>query len=123
MFLFLDDERVPRQVTWDPEFPMLGTILWHIVRDIDEFKGFIDAHLPEITHIAFDHDLGPEHYPWNGNKHDDGRTGMDCAKYLVEQCIERNIKLPRFSVHSMNPAGRENIRSYLKNFRNFQQQN
>src|SRR5690349_6428977 len=120
MYLFLDDERVPSVVTWDAEFPS-PDMPWNIVRNIDEFKQFIDTYLPKITHIAFDHDLGPDHYPWNGNKHDDGRTGMDCAKYLVEQCIDRNITLPRFSVHSLNPAGRENIRALLNNFKRHQQ--
>jgi hypothetical protein len=120
MFLFLDDERVPGIVNWDPQFPMQQWIRWHIVRNIEEFKDFIDMYLDEIEHIAFDHDLGPEHYPWNGNKHDDGRTGMDCAKYLVEECMNRNINLPNFSVHSMNPAGRDNIMSLLTSFRRHQ---
>lgn len=121
MYLFLDDERVPSGVTWDPEFP-LGK-QWFIVRDIDQFKKVIDWNLENIEHIAFDHDLGPNHYPrsvTDMGDHSDGRTGMDCAKYLVDQCIERNIKIPNFSVHSMNPAGRENIRSLLNGFRRHQ---
>ena len=119
MYLFLDDERMPYQVTWDRDFPQ-GKV-WQIVRHIYEFIDFIELNLGMIEHIAFDHDLGPEHYPWNGNKHDDGKTGLDCAKFLVEQCIDRNIKLPNFSVHSMNPAGNANIRSYLESFRRHQQ--
>lgn len=121
MYLFLDDERWPKDVTWDPDFPNVGIFVWHIVRNIDEFKEFVELNLGMITHIAFDHDLGPEHYPWNGNKHDDGRTGMDCAKWLVDQCIDRNVKLPNFSVHSMNPAGAANIRNLLENFKRHQQ--
>lgn len=123
MYLFLDDERRPGQVSWDRRFPQVPVCMWHIVRDVDQFKAFIDEHLTNITHIAFDHDLAEEHYPWNGGVTDDGRTGLDCAKYLVEQCMDRNIKCPNFSSHSMNPNGRDNIISLLENFTRFQQQN
>jgi hypothetical protein len=123
MYVFLDDERNP----WSPKieigFPQIPHSHWYVVRDIDEFKSVIDHYLSGITHIAFDHDLAEEHYPWNGNKHDDGRTGLDCAKYLVQKCIDTKTKLPNFSVHSMNPAGRENILSYLESYRRFSEQN
>lgn len=121
MYLFLDDCRNPRDVTWDKNFP-LGK-QWYIVRNIDQFKEFIDDNLRSIEHIAFDHDLAPEHYPEMGDVSDDGKTGHDCAKYLIEVCINKNIKLPNFSAHSMNPSGRDNIVSLLENFRKFQQQN
>jgi hypothetical protein len=117
MYLFLDDERRPGQVNWDAEFPQIPICRWHVVRDIDQFKAFIDEHLHEITHIAFDHDLAFHHYPGCGDVTDDGRTGYDCAKYLVDQCMERNISLPKFSCHSMNPAGRQNILAYLNNYK------
>lgn len=123
MYLFLDDERRPGQVTWDRDFPCVPICMWNIVRDIYQFKDFIDANLDKIEHIAFDHDLGPDHYPKSATDmgdHSDGKTGLDCAKYLVECCIDRNVKLPNYSVHSMNPVGRENIISYLENFRRYQ---
>lgn len=121
MYLFLDDERMPSHVKWDSDFPRGKD--WKIVRNIDQFKTAIKLYFDDIEHIAFDHDLGPEHYPWNGNKHDDGKTGLDCAKFLVDYCLTEGKNLPEFSVHSMNPAGRENIRAFLNNFRKFQQQN
>jgi hypothetical protein len=117
MNLFLDDYRFPYQVTWDQDFP-LGK-RWFIVRNFDEFKKVIDLiEIDEIEHIAFDHDLAAEHYNQTGTI-DDGQTGFHCAKYLVEQCMNRNAKLPNFSSHSMNPGGRENILSYLENYRQF----
>jgi hypothetical protein len=121
MYVFLDDERFPSQVNWDRYFPAIPHSKWLIVRDVEHFKKVIDAYLPEIKHIAFDHDLAKEHYPWNGGVVDDGKTGMDAAKYLVEQCMNRNIPLPSFSAHSMNPAGRQNIISYLENYRRVSQ--
>lgn len=63
--------------------------------------------LPDF--ISFDHDLGLE------------KTGYDCAKWLVEYCLDKNLMLPEFAVHSQNPVGKENIECLLENFkRNFQ---
>lgn len=59
----------------------------------------------KIDEIWFDHDLG-----------DDTYSGYDCAKYLVKFCVEHNIKLPKYHIHSANPVGRENIDSYLKSY-------
>lgn len=54
----------------------------------------------DINHISFDHDLGGE------------KSGYDVAKYLVENQID--IKC--FSVHSMNPVGRNNIIQLLTHY-------
>lgn len=99
--LFLDDERNPQDVTWValPDGP------WVVVRSLAEFVGHITEHgVPDF--IAFDHDLGPDHYRQDYN---DGKTGMDCAKWLVVHCLGNGYKLPDFVVHSMNPIGRANI--------------
>jgi hypothetical protein len=98
-------------------FPNIPHSQWTIVRDVDQFRQVIEDHLEDIKHVAFDHDLAEEHYPWNGGVTGDGRTGYDCAKILVEHCIDRNIPLPNYSCHSMNPAGRMNILAYLDNYR------
>lgn len=69
-----------------------------------EFVTFIEQNgLPDF--ISFDHDLGEE------------KTGYDCAKMLVEYCLDRQITLPDFAVHSQNPVGKQNIESLLGNFR------
>ena len=41
---------------------------------------------------------------------------MDCAKWLVEYCIDNNKKLPLYNIQSANSVGRENIDSLLKSF-------
>ena len=68
-----------------------------------EFVAFVTLHgLP--AYISFDHDLGL------------GKTGYDCAKFLVDYCLDNGITKINFSVHSQNPVGRENIECLLRNF-------
>lgn len=48
------------------------------------------------------------------------KTGMDCAKWLVDYCIDNKLKLPKWNVQSANPCGKENIISLLKSFEKHQ---
>lgn len=41
---------------------------------------------------------------------------MDCAKWLVDYCIDNGQPLPIFYVHSVNPVGADNIRGLLNGF-------
>ena len=41
---------------------------------------------------------------------------MDCAKWLVDFCMDNKVELPKFYVHSANPVGADNIRGLLNNF-------
>ncbi len=50
-----------------------------------------------ITHISFDHDLGP------------GSTGYDVAKWIEEQAHCGKLKALTWEIHSANPVGRRNI--------------
>lgn len=102
MLVFLDDYRDPP--TGD----------WKVVRNIDEFQQVVRNYLPEIEHIAFDHDLADAHY---GGDMSDERTGYDCAKFLVDECDARDLPLPGFSCHSLNPAGKANILGYLEGYK------
>lgn len=73
------------------------------VRSYAEFVGYITKYgLPDF--ISFDHDLGLE------------ESGFDCAKWLVDYCLDHQQKLPDFVVHSQNPVGKENIIGLLENF-------
>ena len=109
--LFLDDLRVPtdcisymhrRTAQYE-----LYKGKWIIVRNYSEFTYWIcENGLPDL--ISFDHDLGIE---------DEGHpSGMECAKWLVEYCLDNQLKLPRWLVHSANPAGAENITGLLISF-------
>jgi hypothetical protein len=48
------------------------------------------------------------------------KTGLDCAKWLCDYCMDYRETLPGFVVHSMNPAGGKNISGYLESFKKFQ---
>lgn len=111
--LFLDDIRLPKDVKW-MQMP-LGP--WAIVRSHDEFvKHIMQRGLPDF--ISFDHDLADEHYT-GGAKYDKykEKTGYESAKWLVEYCMEYELHLPEYQVHSLNPIGKENIIGYLENFK------
>jgi hypothetical protein len=95
---------------------------WNIVRSFDQFaKWIVTNGLPDF--IAFDHDLADVHYrmDFSGNKENQGteKTGYDCAKWLGDYCIQNNLKLPEFVVHSQNPVGKANIQGYLNNVKKF----
>ncbi|QIG90650.1 hypothetical protein G6R40_13795 [Chryseobacterium sp. POL2] len=80
------------------------------VYDYDEFVNFINKNgVPEF--ISFDHDLG------------EGKTGFDCAKFLVEFCLDNGVSDINFQVHSQNPVGKENIEKLLGNFNRLKNQN
>lgn len=63
--------------------------------------------------ICFDHDLG------DIDGLNEEKTGYDCAKYLIEFCIDNNIALPDFYSQSDNAPGRENIIKLLQNYKDF----
>ncbi len=120
--LYLDDQRTP---TVDPP---TGYNPWYIVRNYDEFKEWINKHgMPD--YVSFDHDLADEHmqdyykYQFNGiaaiNYNDfKEKTGLDCAKYMIEYAMNNNINLPNLvGVHSHNPLGALNIQNLVNSYK------
>ena len=121
--LFLDDIRQPRdacyivlnpKIYWDED--------WHVVRNYVEFCQWINRNgLPDL--VSFDHDLADIHYEvdfadWNDMTADQlgvEETGLDCAKWMVEYCLDNGFALPECLVHSANPVGKKNIQMYLDN--------
>ncbi|MDQ0066004.1 cyclic-phosphate processing receiver domain-containing protein [Chryseobacterium lathyri] len=69
--------------------------------------------LPEM--ISFDRDLADIHYLKPDSDEYAEKTGYECAKWLIEYCMDHYLDLPKFYCHSMNPVGKENILSLLKN--------
>lgn len=59
--------------------------------------------------VSFDHDLATD---GSGKE----STGYDCAKWLIEKCLNENLPFPDYMVHSMNPIGRENILGIIESF-------
>jgi hypothetical protein len=130
--LWLDDVRDPVKGPWESYIALTlgwGTcdgeqakdhdIEW--VKSYDEFINSIQQQLPQI--IFFDHDLADEHMVYYMTSYEENinyqefkeKTGLDCAKWLVDYCQDNNINLPTYYVHSHNPIGRKNIQSYLDN--------
>ncbi len=122
MKLFLDDIRYPidcaSYMYRDGVDCKIYHEEWVIVRSYKKFVEHITKHgLPDL--ISFDHDLADISY--NPELHQETvvwheKTGMDCAGWLVNYCLDNNLKLPRFHVHSANPAGKENIIGLLDGF-------
>lgn len=116
-YIFLDDERHPAQVKWTqiPDLP------WTVVRNYGNFKALITVkgYLPEF--ISFDHDLSIEHYKnlvkdeSDYHKYNE-KTGYDCAKWLVQYCLNSEQPLPKYTVHSLNPIGSQNIKWLLESY-------
>lgn len=110
--LWLDDCRDPfdTRIDW-LVFSPIGRdvdVVW--VQNVDEFFAYIDEHgLPDA--ICFDHDLAEDSY--------DERTGYDCAKYVVNYCMEHNLDIPAYNIQSSNPVGAENIRHIMDNYHRY----
>ena len=115
IYLYLDDVRTPKADNWE------------VVRNYDEFVAHIRLKgLENYEVISLDHDLGDtamqEYY---NNVRDNytidysnikEKTGMDCAKWLVAESMNRKIPLPQIYIHSANPIGSANMMGYINNY-------
>ena len=125
--LWLDDYRDPfdKEIDW-MVFSPIGrdvNIVW--VKSYKEFCDYIKYKgLPDG--ICFDHDLGEDENSIRISKGMNKKqsrklkqlekTGYDCAKYLVDYCMDNEKPLPLYNIQSSNPAGKENIDALLKNY-------
>lgn len=125
--LFLDDIRMPQQVYEYIKNNIYLSLEWIIVRNYEEFVQAITDDFPDV--ISFDHDLADSHYTpeylwmdydkskeWQEQQVHKEKTGYECAKWLVEYCLDNDLDLPLCYVHSMNPVGKDNINNLLKNY-------
>ena len=39
---------------------------------------------------------------------------------MINYCMDNSLPMPEYLVHSMNPAGAENIKKYLNNYKKFE---
>jgi len=127
--LFLDDIRTQHMCEYMPNASFYRKTDWVIARDYPQFCEIItkkwheEKEWPEV--VSFDHDLGVSHYKDSFiteeqyEEHYVGleeKTGMDCAKWLANFCMENGLMLPRCMVHSQNTVGAKNIQSFLESF-------
>lgn len=106
--LWIDDLRDPMSGDWIKKYSPIGNnvnVIW--IKTYKDFCKWIDKYgLPAA--VCFDHDLG--------DTSNDEKTGYDCAKYLVDYCIDNNCDIPKFAIQSDNGPGRKNIQTYLDNY-------
>lgn len=115
VLVWIDDIRDPKEPTWQNWIKKnFGTndfdITW--IKSYKEFVDFVDKNgLP--SNISLDHDLGDVEDP------DNEKTGYDCAKYIVDYCMDNDRDIPNYRIQSDNGPGRENIDKYLQNYHKF----
>ena len=87
-----------------PNLPDDKLVFWS--RDYDGFVSAVRTFGEDIGKcmIHFDHDLGGD------------KSGYDCAKWLIDWCIENDYKVPDYTIHSANPVGRKNIESVFESY-------
>lgn len=129
--LWLDDIRNPREDNWLVFSPIEQPfeVIW--VKSYAEFVSWISQNgLPDA--ICFDHDLGldvkislrekgfSKKKSRRMYKEMNEKNGYDCAKWLIEYCIDTNLPLPKYNIQSANPVGKANIDGILKSYSKFQ---
>lgn len=107
-YLFLDDLRFPKEVTW-VELPHVE---WEIVRSYAEAVTWVQTNGWPVF-VSFDHDLGDVESTLE-------KTGYDFAHWLIEDDLT-NYSMPidfDFAVHSMNHIGKKRIEALFENYKN-----
>lgn len=112
--LFLDDERVPLDVTNFSQDPIYKELSWFVVRTAFSFKAAItEQGIPDV--VSFDNDI----QDFSG---DEGAeiTGYMLAHWLINYCIDHNLKFPRVvQAHSRNCVDQPKILGTFDNARRF----
>lgn len=110
-FLFLDDERLPSDVFW-VRLPIEHP--WRVIRTFAAFQDCVRSNgLPLF--VSFDHDLADFEKAPDGRSVE--RTGVDCARWLVQHCLDADLEPPPFSVHSKNPIRAREIALTMSDFK------
>lgn len=118
-YVWLDDLRDPKEPQYEQsiarncEYVKCGSIVIAWLKSYDEFESFIrNEGVPAA--VDFDHDLGigPDGIEMNGN---------DCAKFLLNYCLDNNEAAPEYFIHSANPIGSQNIQSLFDTFNKIRQ--
>ncbi len=105
LFIFIDDERSPDDVTW---VKLPKPKQWDVCRSYAGFVKLMESLKQPPDFISFDHDLG---LPKDGSPE---KTGVDCVIALGEICCERHWKMPGIQIHTQNVVGKQNIKNKLE---------
>jgi hypothetical protein len=115
IYLYLDDVRIPKDDRWE------------VVTNYDEFVAHIELNgIENYECISLDHDLGEEamqeyyrNVATNGfieYNNISEKTGLDCARYIVNLSMDNHIPLPKVYCHSANPVGAINIMNHINGY-------
>jgi DNA-binding response OmpR family regulator len=99
MRIWLDDERDPKDDFVQTKFGSNHNDVW--AKTAQEAINLLET--GKFSAISFDHDLGTD------------LSGLDVAHWIEKHAFERTISRLDWSVHSMNPIGKKNIESTMKN--------
>ncbi len=130
--IFIDDERMPSDsANYMSDHIKYRKWDWTIIRSFDQLVEFIEKEgIDNIEYVSYDHDLADTHYnytkEWGNEEFYDTmkeKTGYECAKLIVDKCMDKNVPHPPFDVHSMNTVGRLNIFKYIQNYNKHQENN
>jgi hypothetical protein len=114
--IYLDDVRTP-----------ISQNEWIVVRNYDEFVAKVtEIGFENIAKISLDHDLdrsamvewvygAVRNYKIDYSKIRE-KTGLDCARWLIEQWKEGEPVCPVYT-HSSNAIGASNIMGYINNYK------
>jgi hypothetical protein len=127
-YLFLDDERIPTDVTWinigtGKSYHESTGAPWEVVRSYNRAISWVKNNgFPDV--ISFDHDLGYLDSYTNDlgivivTNSAESKSGLDFAKWLIEYDLDTDSMPDNFvfTVHSMNPVGCLAIKHLLDNY-------
>lgn len=137
MKLFIDDERLPKEVTW-VQYP--ADTQFEVIRDAETFVDFMQkvkaGNLPKV--VSFDHDLQleyaseaevPECIVDYADHHEISNrwevTGKTMLEYLIDKLLTmydageidaEDIKQIQVFFHTQNPVGRKNMEALWNGF-------
>jgi hypothetical protein len=108
--IFLDDFRLPNWINFI-KYPEGAS--WHVARHYYEFTNVIKEWGPPEC-VSFDYDLDLTGFDYS----DLGpyKTGLDCAKWMIEHFDKWKMPPPILAVHSFNEGGRKQIGELLVNW-------
>lgn len=130
--LFLDDIRLPNKnymfYLGESLSKYYESIDWIVVKNYKDFVETINKNgLPEI--VSFDCDLQDIHYEiglksnfseFNISDYDGfEKTGVHCALFIIDYCLDNNLDCPEYLIHSQNPAGANEIKMKLERFKQY----
>jgi hypothetical protein len=127
-YLFLDDERVPKDVYRYKDNPLYVEQVWIKAKNYDEFldkvsERYAEGYLPCV--VSLDHDLAPEHYALgaltNFREFDETAvtipTGWHCLKWYLRFCDVNDLQLPKIMFHTKNVGGMQNMVALIDEYK------